>query len=70
MKKLPFCRECGSKLFYDRNSKEYVCRSCGLTYTFQDLVIESEKMFEEKLKRDEKRRTREEYLEWWLSRKK
>ncbi|MEN2974267.1 MAG: hypothetical protein ABDH32_01665 [Candidatus Caldarchaeales archaeon] len=64
-----FCRECGSKLFYDRNLKEYVCRSCGLTYSFQDLIVEAEKnTVENRSKRDEKK-IRKEYLEWWLSKK-
>lgn len=66
---MPFCKECGSRLLYDRESKEYVCRSCGLTYTFQDLVAESEKMFENRSRKDYKKRSREEYLEWWLSKK-
>lgn len=66
---MPFCRECGSKLFYDRESKLYVCSRCGLTYTFQDLLVESQRAFEEKLKRAEKKKKRDEYLEWWLSKK-
>jgi len=66
---LRFCRECGSKLIYDRESREYVCRVCGLTYTIQELVVYSEKDLEERFKKDEKKKLREEYLQWWLSKK-
>jgi len=66
---LPYCRECGAKLVYDRETKTYTCSGCGLTYTFQDLVVESHRAFEERLRENEKKRRREEYLEWWLSKK-
>ena len=66
---MPYCRECGSKLVYDRELKAYVCPHCGLTYTFQDLLVESHKAFEERLKQSEKKKKRAEYLEWWLSKK-
>jgi len=66
---VPFCRECGAKLFYDREMKLYVCPKCGLTYTFQDLLVESQRAFEERLKKDEKKKRRVDYLEWWLSKK-
>ncbi|MCS7126079.1 MAG: hypothetical protein NZ929_04125 [Aigarchaeota archaeon] len=70
MENLRFCRECGAKLFYDRTLKEYVCKSCGLTYTFQDLVIGSDRILtEDKYKKDERKKIRKEYLEWWLSKK-
>ena len=65
---MPYCRECGAKLVYDRETKTYTCSGCGLTYTFQDLVVESHKTFEER-RENEKKRRREEYLEWWLSKK-
>ena len=66
---LPYCRECGAKLVYDRNAKLYVCPSCGLTYTAQELLVESQRAFEERLKSGEKKRKYSEYLEWWLSKK-
>jgi len=42
---------------------------CGLTYTIQELVVYSEKDLEERFKKDEKKKLREEYLQWWLSKK-
>jgi hypothetical protein len=49
--------------------RSYVCQKCGSTYTTQDLLLEREKRFNSKFKTDEKRRRREEYLQWWLSSK-
>ena len=53
---MPYCRECGAKLIYDRSAKLYVCPSCGLTYTTQELLVESQRAFEERLKSGEKKR--------------
>ncbi|MCD6536520.1 MAG: hypothetical protein J7K49_05770 [Thaumarchaeota archaeon] len=66
---MPYCRECGSKLIYDRSIRAYVCLSCGLTYTTQDLLVEAHKRFEERLQEEKKKRKYEEYLEWWTSKK-
>ncbi|MCX8187384.1 MAG: transposase [Nitrososphaeria archaeon] len=66
---MPYCHECGSKLLYDRSVRAYVCPSCGLTYTTQDLIVEASRGLEEKLQAEKKRRKYEEYLEWWTSKK-
>ncbi|RLF06857.1 MAG: hypothetical protein DRK00_00325 [Thermoprotei archaeon] len=31
------CPECGGELFYDRNTKTFICTSCGRVYTRDEL---------------------------------
>jgi len=65
-----YCLECGGELSYDSVLKQYVCRSCGLTFTAQELTEGRDKMFEGRGRAEEERRRRQkEYLKWWLSRK-
>ncbi|MCD6342112.1 MAG: hypothetical protein J7L83_04630 [Thaumarchaeota archaeon] len=56
-------------MIYDRNIRAYVCLSCGVTYTSQDLLVEAHRQFEERLRGEKKKRKYEEYLEWWTSKK-
>lgn len=65
-----YCPECGGVLFYDALARRYVCKSCGL-YATKDELQE----IRDRLKKDwgeERRRKRErsEYLDWWLTSKK
>ena len=52
-------------------TKHFVCQSCGLSVTQQELIE-----LREKLKspveggEEEKEKRRKEYLKWWLSKKK
>jgi putative hemolysin len=65
---MPYCVECGGELKFDRKLKQYVCQSCGLTYTDTELLEARQRLLgvdEE----DEKRKSRE-YLEWWFKSKK
>jgi len=59
--------ECGGALFYDQELKCYVCKSCGLTFTIQQLLEENKRSIEER--EDEKRKRQKEYLKWWISKK-
>jgi putative hemolysin len=66
---MPFCVECGGELKFDRKLKQYVCQSCGLTYTDTELLEARQRSLgvdEE----DEKRRKSREYLDWWFKSKK
>ncbi len=58
------CPSCGGDMRFDRKVRMYVCRSCGLMMTRNDLD----------LLREEKRRKEpgiiDEYLDWWQKRKK
>jgi len=52
-------------------TKHYVCKSCGLSVTQQELMELREKLRpheESKEEQDDKRR--KEYLKWWLTKKK
>ncbi len=65
-----YCLECGGNLTYDTAIKQYACKSCGLTFTQQDLLQGREKMFQSHESADEeKKRRQKEYLKWWLTKK-
>ncbi|MEM1543872.1 MAG: hypothetical protein QXH97_04865 [Candidatus Bathyarchaeia archaeon] len=68
---MPYCPECGGEMLYISRTKYYVCRSCGLSLTYQELIdIRSESREHYNADEDEKERMRKEYLRWWLSKKK
>jgi len=68
-----FCPECGGALFYDIPTKRYLCKSCGLFVTKDEILDlrdkERDKRYEEDGRR-KKTREHSEYLDWWLSKKK
>ncbi|MEM3785039.1 MAG: hypothetical protein QW667_04750 [Candidatus Bathyarchaeia archaeon] len=69
--KMPYCPECGGEMQYIIATKHYVCKSCGLSVTQQELMELREKLrptFE--TEEDEREKRRKEYLKWWLSKKK
>ena len=52
-------------------TKHYVCKSCGLSVTQQELVELREKLRPSRESEEEEReKQRKEYLKWWLSKKK
>lgn len=65
-----FCPECGGVLFYDIPVKRYLCKSCGLYVTKDEI-----QQLKEKYRRREedsgrsKEREHGEYLDWWLKKK-
>ncbi|MBS7657560.1 MAG: hypothetical protein QW476_03895 [Candidatus Bathyarchaeia archaeon] len=61
-----YCLECGGALLYDQELKCYVCRSCGLTFTIQQLLERNEKKL---IEENDKRKRQKEYLKWWSSKK-
>jgi predicted nucleic acid-binding Zn-ribbon protein len=65
-----YCTECGGELSYDMSLKQYSCKSCGLTFTFQQIVEAKDRMLDSKSTADEERKQKQkEYLKWWLSKK-
>jgi DNA-directed RNA polymerase subunit M/transcription elongation factor TFIIS len=66
-----YCSECGGELHYDISSKRYICKSCGLSLSHQDLVETRQKLRPD-FESDEEKKSNErrEYLKWWLSKKK
>jgi len=60
---MPLCPECGGIMRYDRAMKLYICTSCGLMLTRDELELRKEQQH-----REEKSEI-EEYYEWWIKRK-
>ncbi len=68
---MPYCPECGGEMHYIIGTKHYVCKSCGLSVTQQELMELREKLRPpEETKEEEKERHKKEYLKWYLSKKK
>jgi tRNA(Ile2) C34 agmatinyltransferase TiaS len=68
---MPYCPECGGEMQYMIETKHYVCKSCGLSVTQQELIELREKLrpkFDTEEEEQEKRK--KEYLKWWLTKKK
>ena len=66
-----YCPECGGELQYVSHTKRYVCKSCGLSLTPQELFELQQKLrprFE--TEEDLRQKKRKEYLKWWLGKKK
>jgi len=66
---MPYCPECGGEMRYIAATRHYVCQSCGLSVTQQELIELREKL-RTSVEDNEKERWRKEYLKWWLSSKK
>jgi len=69
--RMRYCPECGGELHYASATKRYVCKSCGLSLTHQELIELREKLrptFE--TEEEQREKERKEYLKWWLSKKK
>jgi len=62
-----YCLECGGELKYDPAIKQYSCKSCGLTFSSQDLLKGRDQMVRPETDDDAKKRRHKEYLKWWLS---
>ncbi|MEM2125286.1 MAG: TFIIB-type zinc ribbon-containing protein [Candidatus Methanosuratincola sp.] len=62
------CPECGGLLKFDPSRKRYVCQSCGLSLSreeIDEIRYKNQRLNEE----DEKERVRKEYLKWWATKK-
>jgi transcription initiation factor TFIIIB Brf1 subunit/transcription initiation factor TFIIB len=66
---MPYCPECGGDLFYDPRVKRYVCKSCGLSLTFQEISEIRDELRPDVSEEEKRRQRRKEYLSWWFSRK-
>jgi len=67
------CPECGGEMHYFINTKHYVCKSCGLSVNQQELMELREKLSDNRnaeTKEEERERKKQEYLKWYLSKKK
>ncbi len=56
---------------YTIATKRYVCQSCGLTVSHQELIEMRDQLRPSRETEEEhKQKQRKEYLKWWLSSKK
>lgn len=55
---------------YETSTKRYICTSCGLYLTKDELLDLKDKRRAELDEKRKKKQERNEYLEWWLSKKK
>ena len=55
---------------YDPRLKRYVCKSCGLSLTTQELMEIKDKAKPASSDDEERRKRRKEYLDWWSGSKK
>lgn len=62
------CPECGGTLKFDPSRKRYVCLSCGLSLTREE-IDELRSKGKDTDYEDEKERMRKEYLKWWATKK-
>jgi tRNA(Ile2) C34 agmatinyltransferase TiaS len=66
-----YCPECGGEMRYISVTKRYVCKSCGILLTPQELIELREQLRPGITSEEEQRqKQRKEYLKWWLSKKK
>lgn len=61
------CPECRGVLKYDPKVKSYVCLSCGLMLSREE--IDEIRQKSSQTKEDERAKRRKEYLKWWFSKK-
>ncbi|GAG28771.1 unnamed protein product [marine sediment metagenome] len=66
---MPYCPECGGDLFYDPRVKRYVCKSCGLSLTFQEISEVRDSIRPDLNDEDKRRQKKKDYLSWWFSKK-
>jgi len=64
-----YCPECGGEMHYISLTKQYVCKSCGLSCTGQELNDLHDKNHPDYDEEDPKAARRKEYLKWYLSKK-
>ncbi|MGQ9759311.1 MAG: TFIIB-type zinc ribbon-containing protein [Candidatus Methanomethylicaceae archaeon] len=62
------CPECGGELKFDPSQKRYVCISCGLSLT-RDEIDEMRAKYAQITTEDEKEKQKKEYLKWWTTKK-
>lgn len=67
---MDYCPECGGEMQYMISAKHYVCKSCGLLLSHQEILEARERKPEAESAEDQHKRERRDYLKWWLSKKK
>ncbi len=62
------CPECGGELKFETSHRRYVCLSCGLSLT-RDEIDEIKAKYAATSTEDEKEKLKKEYLKWWSTKK-
>jgi len=62
------CPECGAIMSYEISTKNYLCKSCGL-YASKEQLEELRERKRQSVEKDKKKRQQSEILSWWLSKK-
>ncbi len=66
-----YCPECGGEMHYVSMTRRYVCKSCGISLTHQELIELRQKLRPGlESKEEQRQKQRKDYLKWWLSKKK
>ncbi|UCD39405.1 MAG: hypothetical protein JSV87_03065 [Candidatus Bathyarchaeota archaeon] len=69
--KMRYCPECGGEMHYVSMTRRYVCKSCGISLTHQELIELRQKLQPGlESKEEQRQKQRKDYLKWWLSKKK
>lgn len=68
-KQKKFCPECGGELKYEPTLKQYICSSCGLMYSREELEEAMNRILESDDERSRALKKRREALKWWLTKK-
>jgi tRNA(Ile2) C34 agmatinyltransferase TiaS len=63
-----FCPECGGELKFDPNSKNFICKSCGIFASREKIEELRDKA--ENTSINKKRQLHDDYLDWWQASKK
>ncbi len=67
---MPYCPECGGEMQYIMSMKQFVCKSCGLTLTKQELIEARIRLHPDfKSEKEKRQEFHKEYLKWWLGKK-
>ncbi|MDH5806345.1 MAG: hypothetical protein QXW62_01330 [Candidatus Methanomethylicaceae archaeon] len=62
------CPECGGDMRFQSSIRRYVCLSCGLSLT-RDEIDEIKAKYKSEIK-NEKEEIKKEYIKWWTKSKK
>src|SRR5215467_6193624 len=62
-----FCPECGGDLKFDPNSKNFICKSCGIFAPREKIDELRDKA--EKQSINKRRQLHDDYLDWWQASK-
>ncbi|MCS7098621.1 MAG: transposase [Candidatus Methanomethyliaceae archaeon] len=64
------CPECGGNMRFQASIRRYVCLSCGLSLT-RDEIDEIRAKYRDEMKgKEEEKEKKKEYIKWWTSSKK